>query len=1043
MNVVITNAGRQAVVNSAQTGLNAVTIAQIGVGSGRYTPLASQTSLQAEIKRLPIVEGGSAGDNSIHVAYQDDSEDAYTIYEFGLYLNDGTLFAVYSSQTETVLQKSGVSSAVLAIDIALGDINTTDISFGDVTFTTAAATTGNAGVLAIATAEEVQAGVETQKAITPANIRNLTATTERVGLVKTATSDEAVAGTDSTLAITPATAKAIVDSRMATSAETISGTSSTKAVTPASLKTLTATTARPGIVEMATEAEAIAGTDELRAVSPAVLNAVINQSIPTASESVKGIVELATTTEAAAGTDTSRAVTPAGVKQAITSHTGAINSATVTATGATTARTLAARFADGITPKDFGAQGNGAVNDQAAFTALEAKVTGRDVDLEGLTYLVTTRPVGNNYYNGYFKIGGETVKPVYDFYKFGGTAERFINIKRDFTDTERGGGALLAGNYVRSGTSAGAVVQSAAWDDVNRYLYTLHTTSGDLGVVNRFSTMKMGGLVRNLASAYTAASAYVGHQGLGVQHMDDGAVKLWASMAYEAAGAAVTSKGTKAVRFDAPTGTGQNIDSSVEIFNLFPEVDGSNQATTVCISYSGKYLIAKYSVNGTNDYRVRIFKLDDLTEAGDYSNKYIHEFTITLTRDTDIGGIEKALQGMACDDRYIYFLAAYYGYGERHSIYVSDMFGNVVDEYRDLSLGKEIGVYAGTTYYEPESLFFMSLNGQPKLVMQIATGDVEGNRLCHLIAINARQSYFFPVGSGYGSHHAVAIDEQARVVNAEGRANFSLYPSGLSQDLLARAGVCQRTQARFTDDAVGCSYVMYKSRGTSVSESLSAVAGDVIGQIGFYVDNGNIDYLGTVQGARAAFIEGGVFESSTLTSAGTTNVGVRGYIRLYACDDANSRNGQGIEVINNSLRPTADDALNLGTAGRRWKAIFAMTDVVSTSDENQKQDIADIPDAVLDAWGAVNFKQFRFISDVSNIEDKSTIYCGVIAQQVMTAFEAAGLDACAYGLVCADTDDTGATVYGVRYREALVLESAYQRKKMAELEARIAALESA
>lgn len=1033
--MVITTAGRQALINSSSTGTNAVKIASIGVGTGRYTPTESQTALQAEVKRLNIVEGGSAGDNAFHVAYRDESSSSYSVYEFGLFLDNGILFAVYST-SELLLQKSSSAIAELAVDVALTDINIEQIQFGEVTYSNPAATTENAGVLAIATEEEVQEGEATQRALTPANIKALTSTETRAGLIELATADEAKTGTDTTRAVTPATAKAMFDNRIATSAETIAGTNATKAVTPAGLASLTASNARKGLIETATEAETLTGTDTTRAVTPAGLQAKINAIDKTASTTEKGFIQLASESEAKAGTDATKAMTPATTQGAIQQYKGSINAATVTPTGATTARSLSSHFSDDISPRDYGATGNGTVDDTAAFTALEARITGRDIDLGGLTYLVTSRPAANNYYNGFFKVGTQTVKPVYDFYKFGGTSERFINVKRDFSETQRGGAALLAADYVRSGSAAGAVVQAVVWDDVNRYLYTLHTTSGDLGVVNRFSNMKFGAAISNAPSAYTTASAYIGHQGLAIEYRTGGAIKLWSSMAYEAAGAGVTSKGTKAVRFNAPTSENQNVDSSVELFNLFPEVSGSNQATTVCISYSGKYLIAKYSVNNSNNYRVRIFKVSDFTAAGDYSNKHIHEFTIELTRDVD-GGVEKALQGMACDDRYIYFLATTYGYEKKHSIYIADMFGNVVDEYRDMSVGKEIGVSAGTTYYEPQSLFFMSLNGQPKLVVQIATGDNTGDRLCHLIALNARQSYYFPTGSGTGSYHALAIDEQARVVNANGSANFSVYPSGLSQNYQARAGANQTTMARFSNDASGNSFVMYKSRGTSVGASGSAVAGDIIGQFAFLVDNGNIDYDGTTQGARAAYIEGGVFESSTLTTSGTTNIGVRGYLRFYTCSDANSRAGEGMELIDNVLRPLSDNVLGLGTAQRRWKAIYAATDVISTSDESTKQNIAEIPEEVLNAWGNVDFQQFRFIDEVEKEGDDAKLYFGVVAQRIVAAFQAAGIDACKYGLVCRETLEDGSTLYGVRYREALAIEAEFARRQINAVNARV------
>lgn len=58
-----------------------------------------------------------------------------------------------------------------------------------------------------------------------------------------------------------------------------------------------------------------------------------------------------------------------------------------------------------VDPKIYGAAGNGAANDTAAFNMLEAAVTGRTVDLRGRTYLVNSVPAKNAYVNGFFKVG--------------------------------------------------------------------------------------------------------------------------------------------------------------------------------------------------------------------------------------------------------------------------------------------------------------------------------------------------------------------------------------------------------------------------------------------------------------------------------------------------------------------------------------------------------------------------------------------------------------------------------------------------------------
>ena len=172
MDIVLTTAGIQAVINAKETGTNAVTISEIGVGTGKYTASKEQTQLQAQVKRLPILEGGQAGDNAIHVACKDDGPGAYEVCEFGLFLSDGTLFAVYSQSTP-IIAKQESSNLLLAIDMKLEGVNAGNIAFGDVSFSFTAATTANAGIVELATDEETQAGTDTQRAVTPAGLEEL------------------------------------------------------------------------------------------------------------------------------------------------------------------------------------------------------------------------------------------------------------------------------------------------------------------------------------------------------------------------------------------------------------------------------------------------------------------------------------------------------------------------------------------------------------------------------------------------------------------------------------------------------------------------------------------------------------------------------------------------------------------------------------------------------------------------------------------------------------------------------------------------------
>lgn len=665
MKLIITDAGKQALVNAQQTGTRQLTLAEIGVGNEAYTPTADQTDLVSEIKRLPIIQASATADHMIHVAFQDDSDDSYGVYEVGVFTADGVLFAVYSSD-DVIIEKAANSSCFLTVDMGIDDLDVSDITFGEIEYATGAATTANAGFVELATQAEAETGTDVYKVITPATMAAVfdsrfesTFATEFEAAFDNAFS---TAFNDAFESYFPAAFDHKFDedfdpafnsafSSAFDSAFSAAFNSAYNSAFPNSFQT---------------------------AFTPA-----FNSAFDTAfSDNFNSAFQnrLASKAATLTGTSGSYAVTPAGLNYAITNMTWNIGKARATATGATAARAIADRAADALNPLDYGAKGDSATDDTAAFTALENVATGRMIDLCGKNYKVTARPTGNDYYNGHFIVSGATVDPV------------GVNIQ---------GGAIL---------------------------------------------------------------------------------------------------------------------------------------------------------------------------------------------------------------------------------------------------------------------------------------------------------------------------------NAEGAANPDLFPSGKSRIYQADTSTNQVTLARFSNDTAGNSLIFWKSRGTAVNTSKSAIAGDTIAWVNFMVDNGNIDYTGKLQGAMAARIEAVVFESSNLTSAGTTYTGVRGALRLTCNTDNGGREGTGVEVLNAAFRPTDDNLASLGTAGRRWKAIYAMTDVISTSDERDKRNVAPIPDAVLDAWEKVNFCQYQF-------RISPEIYFGVIAQEIVKAFESKGLNALDYGIIVLEGDR-----YAVRYRECSILEAACVRRRLDRIE---------
>ena len=142
------------------------------------------------------------GDNVIHLAARDDSTEAYTVYEVGLYTASGTLFAV-CSQTVPIIQKASQSQALLAIDLAVTDFSADSIAFGDTNFLNPPATTTTLGVVELATNEETIAGTDGTRAVTPNSLSARTATESRTGLIRIAVPAEVLSGKDNTKAVTP------------------------------------------------------------------------------------------------------------------------------------------------------------------------------------------------------------------------------------------------------------------------------------------------------------------------------------------------------------------------------------------------------------------------------------------------------------------------------------------------------------------------------------------------------------------------------------------------------------------------------------------------------------------------------------------------------------------------------------------------------------------------------------------------------------------------------------------------------------------------
>lgn len=178
-----------------------------------------------------------------------------------------------------------------------------------------------------------------------------------------------------------------------------------------------------------------------------------------------------------------------------------------------------------------------------------------------------------------------------------------------------------------------------------------------------------------------------------------------------------------------------------------------------------------------------------------------------------------------------------------------------------------------------------------------------------------------------------------------------------------------------------------------------------------------------------------------------------------------------LKLSGSSFRPL--DTSDLGSSVNQWQDIYLKNSPIVSSDRRLKQDIANIPEAVFRAWEKVNFCQYRFKEAVEKKGSEARLHVGMIAQEILEAFNSQGLNATDYGIVCHDSwedqyqdvevgtkpavlNEKGEVVtpeepimepqlikkagdlWTVRYEEALALEAAYQRWKLQKIEAALA-----
>ncbi|WP_454886164.1 gp53-like domain-containing protein [Sphingomonas oryzagri] len=267
--LTITKAGLAA-FTAAQGGEDIdLTIAQLGVTAQPFVVAPTLTALPGEAKRLDTVSGEVLDDAIVHLVARDSSTDAYSVTGFGLFLEDGTLFAVYGGQT-VILQKSSQSFANLALDLRFPEVDATQITFGDANFLDPPATETVKGVAYIATQAVVDAGADDSMIVTAKKLASRLASFLTASFASAA---ETITGAISNKIVHPAGLKAALDDRL--------GAGSPTAFIKTLIAAASSTTARSTLglgnaatLNVGSAADLLAATAADKLVTPAMFGAL-------------------------------------------------------------------------------------------------------------------------------------------------------------------------------------------------------------------------------------------------------------------------------------------------------------------------------------------------------------------------------------------------------------------------------------------------------------------------------------------------------------------------------------------------------------------------------------------------------------------------------------------------------------------------------------------------------------------------------------------------------------------------------------------------
>lgn len=160
--LLVTNAGL-ARFTAAQLGDDIdLAVTHVQLTDTAFIAAPTLDALPGAFRRIETISGKPVGDGIVHMVVRDEAAIGYGVRGLGLFLADGTLFALYG-QAERIAEKAVATTLHLALDIAFPTGSVANLIFGDTDFLNPPATTDTAGVVELATEAEAVAGTDMRR----------------------------------------------------------------------------------------------------------------------------------------------------------------------------------------------------------------------------------------------------------------------------------------------------------------------------------------------------------------------------------------------------------------------------------------------------------------------------------------------------------------------------------------------------------------------------------------------------------------------------------------------------------------------------------------------------------------------------------------------------------------------------------------------------------------------------------------------------------------------------------------------------------------